>query len=221
MNRLESHRDFEPPRDLAARTRASCGPIVLACDSTVTAANDAASARNSGTILRRHGPLVEEVARVVELESIRRPDRRAPGGRRSSCRGQRTRRRWTIDRPSPQIAERARERTLGAGEKDRERPLDRSVRPALFLEQGAVRRVRIYVRPSADEGSESADPSPARSHDAPRAASRNGGGSALRSAGRGGRPDWPRPSRAGSGAWERPASRGRAPSERRARRSRP
>ena len=40
----------------------------------------------------------------------------------------------------------ARERALGAGEKNRERPLDLSVRPPLFFEDGAEGFERIYVR---------------------------------------------------------------------------
>jgi hypothetical protein len=60
--------------------------------------------------------------------------------------GQRTGRRWAVESPLPQVAEGARERTLGAGEKNRERLLDLSAGPTLLLEQRAMRRVCIDAR---------------------------------------------------------------------------
>jgi len=48
--------------------------------------------------------------------------------------GQRTGRRRTIDRPPPQIAERTRERTLSAGEKNRQRSLGFATRTSLILD---------------------------------------------------------------------------------------
>src|SRR3954447_7728394 len=59
---------------------------------------------------------------------------------------QRAGRRRTIYGIAPQIAERARERTLGAGEKDRQRPFHISTRPPLLLDQRPMRGPCIDAR---------------------------------------------------------------------------
>src|SRR5262249_49942855 len=93
---------------------------------------------NRRQILDRNGTPIEEVARVVELDARRErfSERRKRVG---DLFGERARRRRSIERESPQVAERAREGTLRAGEKDRQRPLDSPIRTPLVLEQGSVR----------------------------------------------------------------------------------
>jgi hypothetical protein len=59
---------------------------------------------------------------------------------------QRTGRGWTVDGQSPKVAERAREWTLGAGKKNRQRLLYRPIGSAFILQKRSVSRVGIYVR---------------------------------------------------------------------------
>src|SRR5205823_10361844 len=101
--------------------------------------------RDVRKVLDWHRSPIEEVARVIELQPIRRlTSERVQNA--FQLIDQRSTRRWAVDRPTPQIAERAREWTFGAGEENGEGPLDRPIRPALLLEQRAVHGVRIDVR---------------------------------------------------------------------------
>ncbi len=101
--------------------------------------------RQAWQVLPWHGATVEKVARIVELQPVwewqedllQRP--RQLGRQSAGWSG-------TIERKPPQIAERARKRTLGAREEDRQGALDRSVRGALLLEQRTVRIPRIDDR---------------------------------------------------------------------------
>src|SRR5260221_13415973 len=93
----------------------------------------------------RHGSSVEEVARIVQFESV---------GRRFAERAknileltnQRAVRRCAVNRPLPEVAERAGERTFRAGEKNGECALDRSAGAPLLADHRPVRLVRINLR---------------------------------------------------------------------------
>ena len=114
---------------------------MFACDSTVTAEYGRAS-----SAIRRNCSTIKEVAGVVQLQPIRQ--RPIDGGQHlfqlpDECAGWRR----AIDRPSPEIAERACEGTLGAGEEGGQRPLDvLLVRPALLLDEPTVRGEGIDFR---------------------------------------------------------------------------
>src|ERR1700682_2363292 len=105
MNSLESDSDFESSGDLACE-RDRLGPNGVGVRLDGDSSELRRQRRNPDKILRWDGSLVEEIARVVKLESIRNrvvePLKHA-----LQLRGQRTGWCWTVDRPSPQVAERA------------------------------------------------------------------------------------------------------------------
>src|SRR4029078_4576638 len=96
-------------------------------------------------IFARHGTTIEEVARGVEFDALNRSGPHAGEGR-LDLRGKGATRRGAVDRVSPQVAERTGERALRAGEKDRRRPLDDSMRTPLILDQNPVGLPRIDGR---------------------------------------------------------------------------
>src|SRR2546423_2063268 len=129
MNRFESDCNFQPPgkpsRELESR-RTDGVRVRLYGDPT----KRRSQRRNFVKILAWHGPLVEEVARVIQFQSVwGRAVERLQNF--SQLRRERAGRRRTFDRPAPQITERAGERTFGANEKNREDVLDLTARAAL------------------------------------------------------------------------------------------
>src|SRR5690349_23590300 len=82
--------------------------------------------RNARQVGDGNSARVEEIARIVELQAVRRRCF-AVVEHILNLLGQRARRRRAIDRPLPQVAKRTGKWALGAGEKDRQRALDAPV----------------------------------------------------------------------------------------------
>src|SRR5258706_12780392 len=142
MNRLESCRDFEASRD-PSRELEGLRPDRVGMRFHGDCGERRCQLRNAEQVLRGNGALIKEVARVVKLEPIPRLVV-ARIENALELPGQRTTRRRAVKSPLPEVTERARERTLRAGEKNREGLLDLSIWPALVLEHRTVRRVCIY-----------------------------------------------------------------------------
>src|ERR1700693_1924961 len=144
MNRLKPHRDFEPSGySLCERDRPGAYRIRVRLDGDTS--ERGGQFRDPQKVSWWNRSLVEEIARVVKLESLwYHAGKRFQSALQLT--DQRTRCRWTVRGPSPQVAERTRERTLGTREKDCKRPLDLSVGAALVLDQSAVGPIRIYLR---------------------------------------------------------------------------
>src|SRR6266576_197912 len=109
---------------------------------------------DAGDILPRHRSVIEEVARVVELQ----PVRQGMGElleRTCQLRRDRADRRGALERPAPQIAERTGEWTFRAREEYRNALLDVTRSAALSFEHDAVclpgidRRLRRPEPPNA------------------------------------------------------------------------
>ena len=144
MDRLQSHGDLESTGDLLCKfddPRPDGARVRLYRDRLERARHRC----NAHRIVRRNSSDIEEVARVVELESIGRR-RRHHGERALHLAGQRTGWRRPVDGILPQVAERAGERTLRASGEKRQRLLSVPIRAALLLDERPVRHKRIAVQ---------------------------------------------------------------------------
>jgi hypothetical protein len=90
--------------------------------------------------------VVEEVAGVVQLQAVEGVEVVEVVEDLPKLGRECARRRRALEGPAPQVAERTGERTLGAGEEDRECPLGSTARSPFFLYYRAVRLPRIDAR---------------------------------------------------------------------------
>src|SRR5690349_4144503 len=148
MNRLESHCDLELTRNHSRELHGRW------TDGARMGLHSHAKKRLSQfrdlrQILQWHRAAVEEVARVVQLEAVRQWLRRVE--HITQLRDERTRRRWAINCPSPQIAERTCVRTFRACEKHGKGTVCSPVGAPLLLHERPVRLPRVNGRLSRPE----------------------------------------------------------------------
>src|SRR5438105_3194356 len=144
MNRFETDGDFQPPGNHVCELESSWTNGVCMrfdCDGS----KGRGQSRNRREILGWYCTRIEEVAGVVQLQSIL-------GGAGAlfehTLQLLRQRAHWggSVDRKSPQVAERASERTLSAGQKNGKCMLDPSIRAPLIFDQRSLRDVGIDLR---------------------------------------------------------------------------
>ena len=141
MNRFESNRDLESSRQECRELECQWSDHV-GVRFNGHGREPSRELRDARQILGRHGPAIEKVARVVELQSCGK--RRLNFLQRSSeLDRQRASGCGTVECVAPKITERTGEGTLGAGEKDGDRALDTARGRALLFYQRAVGCPRI------------------------------------------------------------------------------
>src|SRR5258705_6324228 len=122
-------------------------------------------------VLGGHGAVVEEVAGVVQLQPVEVVEGLEVVEDLAKLSGERAGGSRAIERPAPQVAERARKWALGAGEENGERARDSAPRSPFILDRRTVRDPRIDAGLGRAQALDAAVVSGARG---------NGGGSAPR-----------------------------------------
>src|SRR6266571_2587909 len=138
---LEAYGHFESSRDLTREVqRQFADRIGVGLDGDTR--ERSAQRRDVWNVACRNRSAVEEIARVVEFQAGHPRFVRGSQGV-GDLPWERAGWRRSVDGPAPQVAERARKRTLTASEKERQRTLDRTVRSPLVFDQRTVSFPRV------------------------------------------------------------------------------